>query len=151
MSLILQSRCKISSVEGGEKRKAEELCSNICAICAIYSSTRIAVLVRRNGVSVDFRCSDSKLRYVASELQRRALLDFHSISSGIRSTFHPKRARREKESKRAQTAPIHEPLYPSSLPRGGREKNWVSTRSAGWTRTICTRKPFYGGGTMAGR
>jgi len=108
----------------GEKRKAEEPCSNIspCMHDMRYSRTRIAVLARRNEVSADFRCSDSKLRYVASELQRRALLDFHSISSGIRSTFHPRRVRKEEERKRAQTAPIHEPLPPSSLPRGGRGK-----------------------------
>lgn len=111
-SSVPRSQRKNSPVQRRGQRKAEEprAVQNVsaCTSDMWYSHTRL--LARRNGVSADIRRSDSKLRYVASELQRRALLDFHSISSGIRSTFHPKRVRREGERKRAHKLPLSLPL-----------------------------------------
>lgn len=106
LAIVSSSRRKISPVKEKEEKKKEKKKEKqknhtqiypSCMRDMRYSRTRVATLARRNEVSADFRCSDSKLRYVASELQRRALLDFHSISSGIRSTFHPRRVRKEEE------------------------------------------------------
>lgn len=138
-----------------EQRKAEEPRAQIYrpvrAICDIPAAARSKK--RSVGRHPPLRLETSLRRFrVATTRSPGFPLDFLRYPIDFPSEEREKGGGAEEST---QTAPIRKLPLPFSLSLAGgeegREKNWVSTRSAGWTRTICTRKPFYGGDTMAGR
>jgi len=149
--MVPQSRCKISPIGKGEKKEKQknraQIYRLVCTICDIPAR--------------ESRCSleETKCRPTSAAATRNFVTSLPSCNdalSWISTRFPPvsdrlsirgewERRRREREHKLPlSTSLSHLHLSLAEV----EEKNWVSTRSAGRTRTICTRKPFYGGGTM---